>query len=261
MRDYKFDMFYFDDDKSNEHHLSEIENLTDADYNATYRDKMRCPWCKSPQIGRVQSDGKTYLKTYPKQPHISIGGQMCPYECTTAPKDVVIKYINDLKNKKQIRSMLESVMRQLLPHTKTLTTTPAGSSMFKEPLLIERKKSGKTIDKNVIPHYNFKTWGKNIPENRLLIVYGKVHIELIEHTIQEEGEDDIVQTYLHFKDIKTNKLITSCFKPTSLKIENGDYRAVLLGECRPNKRNGFTYYNLWVYQPMTESMLFESITT
>lgn len=28
MRDYKFDTFYYSEDKSNEHHLSEIENLS-----------------------------------------------------------------------------------------------------------------------------------------------------------------------------------------------------------------------------------------
>jgi len=262
MRDYKFDMFYYDEDKSNDHHLSEIEDLTDKEYDEKYRDKMRCPWCKTPQLGRVRSNGKTHLRTYQNQPHIKVNEEMCPYECDTAPNKVVEKYINELHNKKKIKSMLESVMRQLMPHDTTKTkTTPVCSSEFQEPLIVKRQKSDKTIEKNVIPHYNFKTWGKNIPEDRLLIVYGKVHIELKEHVIQKEDEDDIVQTYIHFKDIKTKRLITSCLKPKQLEIEEGDYRAVLLGTCRVNVSNGCTFYNLWVHKPMIESMLFEPISS
>lgn len=37
MGDYKFDTFYYSVDASNEHYLSEIENLSDTEYEQLYK--------------------------------------------------------------------------------------------------------------------------------------------------------------------------------------------------------------------------------
>lgn len=54
MSDYKFDTFYYIVDNSNEHYLSEIENLPDEEYARSYKGKMYCPSCRGPQLTLVK---------------------------------------------------------------------------------------------------------------------------------------------------------------------------------------------------------------
>lgn len=256
MGDYKFDKFYYTEDESNEHYLSEIEGLSEANFIRSYKGKMRCPECKGPQLSLVKKEGSTFLRTYPNQPHEFVDGEMCIYECDTASKKVIEEYIKELRKKKKIRSLLEATMRKLFKQDTVANVLPQISeSRSSNPLLIERIQNDSTVKRNIVPHYSFKSWGKNIPQDRLLIVYGKVYIELIEISKKDKNDDEIKQVYIHFKDMQTKKLITSCLKPQTLEIGNGNYYAVILGECRKNESKGYTYYNMWINYPVDDSIL------
>ena len=63
MSNYKFDKFYYSEDQSSDHYLSEVEHLSDDDYNDSYKDKMYCPKCKGPQLSRVNLYGSIFLRT------------------------------------------------------------------------------------------------------------------------------------------------------------------------------------------------------
>jgi len=259
MGDYKFDTFYYSVDKSNDHHLSEVENISDDEFIRLYKGKMYCPECKGPQLSLVKKEGTTFLRTYPNQPHVLVEGKSCMYECDTASKKVMEEYIKELREKKKIKSLLEATMRKLFKQdTEPRVVSPGSGVKADNPLLIERTQGNDTIKKNIIPHYSFKSWGKNIPQEQLLIVYGKVYIELKEISKKNNTGDEIQQTYIHFKDIHTRKLITSCLKPQALEIANGNYYAVVLGECRKNESKGYTYYNMWINFPVDESILLKS---
>ena len=258
MGDYKFDRFYYTEDESNEHYLSEIEGLSEANFIRSYKGKMHCPECKGPQLSLVKKAGSTFLRTYPNQPHVPVDGEMCIYECDTASKKVMEEYIKELREKKKIKSLLEATMRKLFKQdTKPGMAPKTSGDKSSNPLLIKRVQSHNTVKKNIISHYSFKSWGKNIPQEQLLIVYGKVYIELKENSKKGKGGEEIKQTYIHFKDMCTKKLITSCLKPQNLEIDNGNYYAVILGECRKNESKGYTYYNMWINYPVDESILLE----
>ena len=162
MGDYKFDTFYYSEDKSNEHYLSEIENLTDADFNKLYKGKMYCPWCNGPQLSLVKKEGSAFLRTYPKQVHVLVDEEICPYECNTASKKVSDDYVQELRKKKKIKSLLEATMRLLFKHDIPNDILPkAVKSQSDNPLLITRVQKDGTMKRNIIPHYSFKSWGKN----------------------------------------------------------------------------------------------------
>lgn len=262
MGDYKFDTFYYSKDKSNEHYLSEIETLSDDDYRSLYKGKMYCPWCEGPQLSLVKKVGISYLRTYPKQPHILVDGEMCPYECDTASKKVVEEYIQELRKKNKIKSLLEATMRRLFKQDipKSVTEKFTGNQSG-NPLLIEKVQSDNTIKKNIIPHYSFKSWGKNIPQDQLLLVYGKVYIELKDtHTVDKEG-NELTHTYIHFKDINKKKLITSCRKPDELEACEGYHYAVILGKCYSKTTDsGHIYYNIRINFPDAHSILLKSFS-
>lgn len=259
MGDYKFDTFYYSEDQSNEHHLSEVESLPDAESIRRYKGKMYCPECKGPQLSLVKKEGTAFLRTYPKQLHVLVKGKMCTYEYDTASKKVMEEYINKLREKKKIKSLLEAAMRKLFKQDIELGVVSQISEEKKDnPLLIERDKGDNIVKKSIIPHYSFKSWGKNIPQEQLLIVYGKVYIELKEISKKGDNGNESKQTYIHFKDMNTKKLITSCLKPQSLEIANGNYYAVVLGECRKNESKGYTYYNMWINVPVDESILLKA---
>lgn len=256
MGDYKFDTFYYSEDKSIEHHLSEVENLSDAEFRRLYKWKMYCPECKGPQLSRVKKEGTTFLRTCRNQPHVLIEGNSCMYECDTASKKVMEEYIKKLREKNKIKSLLEATMRKFFKQDTELDVVSSSSEdKGTNPLLIERIQSNDTVKRNIVPHYSFKSWGKNIPQEQLLIVYGKVYIELKEISKKDKNGEEIQQTYIHFKDIHTKELRTSCLKPQTLDIVNGNYYAVILGECRKNESRGYTYYNLWINFPIDESIL------
>jgi len=261
MGDYKFDTFYYSEDKSNEHYLTEIENLSDEEFNKMYRGRMHCPWCKGPQLALVKNEDKAFLRTYPKQSHLIIDEEICPYECDTASKRMVEEYIQELREKKKIKSLLEATMRRLFKQAVPQDETVNGVvTREKNPLLIEKIQDDKTIKRNIIPHYSFKSWGKNIPEEQLLVVYGKVHIELKEiKKVDKEGKE-VTQVYIHFKDIKSQKLVTSCIKPRGMEVTEGDYCVVVLGTCHRKKSKDHTYYNLWLNTPVEESILIEAFS-
>ncbi len=141
----------------------------------------------------------------------------------------------------------------------TDVTHKIGGNEFPNPLIINNIYKNGAVKKNIIPHYNFKSWGKNIPQERLLVVYGRVYIELIDVAKKNENGDMNQQTYIHFKDLHTGKLITSCIKPHGLRISDGKYCAVILGKCREYQSKGNTYYNLWVNFPIQDSVLFKSL--
>ncbi len=61
MGDYKFDTFYYIVDKSNEHYLAEIEDLTDLEFEQLYKGKMYCPACKGPQLSLVKKEDKKFF--------------------------------------------------------------------------------------------------------------------------------------------------------------------------------------------------------
>lgn len=255
MGDYKFDRFYFIEDKSNEHYISEIEGLSDEE-SAKYKGKMYCPLCKGPQLSLVKAASGSYLRTYPKQMHIEVEGEMCVYEFDTSSKTVMEKYIEELKGKDKIKSVLEAALRRLYKQNGVEIIVPKGTiECIDNPLLIERIENGKIVKKNVIPHYNFKSWGKNIPEDHLLIVYGKVYVELKEVLPTNEGEEKVSKTYIHFKDMKTKKLITSCLKPKTMEITAGNYYVAVLGKRHSNEKDGFVYNNLWVNWPIEQSII------
>lgn len=264
MGDYKFDTFYYSEDQSSEHYLSEIENLSDEEYGSLYKGKMYCPWCRKPQLTKVNNAGGSFLRTYPNQPHVLVEGEMCPYECETAPVKVVEEYINELREQKKIKSMLEATLRRLYKQqtdTKSVISKGIGNK-DKNPLIIESLQGDKTIKKNIIPHYSFKSWGKNIPQDQLLIVYGKVYIELKETQTVNKVGNKITQTYIHFKDIQSKKLITSCRKPNGLEVLEGYYYAVVLGICYSKETDkGRIYYNLRINFPDSQSIILKSIST
>lgn len=203
----------------------------------------------------VRKPDTSFLRTYPCQPHEIIEGKICPYAFETASKATMTEYIQKLRNKKKIKSLLDAVMRQLFetPTQKTISTTTERTPT--NALLIEKKQKDKTIKMNVIPHYNFKSWGKNIPQDQLLIIYGKVYIEF--KNIEYKNSDGTIclQTYMHFKDILTQRFITSCIKPRNMRIPSGNYYVAILGRCYAKEAKGHTYYNLRVNFPVEESIL------
>lgn len=161
MGDYKFDSFYYTNDKSCEHYLSEIEGLSDEDYIRLYKGKMFCPECKGPQLSLVKKEGVVFLRTYPNQPHFLIEGKNCTYECDTASKKVVEEYVKELRKKKKIKSLLEAMMRKLFKQDiEPSVVTKTSERKHCNPLLIERVQSDGVVKKNIIPHYSFKSWGK-----------------------------------------------------------------------------------------------------
>lgn len=256
MGNYKFDKFYYSEDGSNEHYLSEIENLSDNDYQNNYKDKMYCPWCKGPQLSLVKKEGISFLRAYPKQVHILVDDEICPYEYNTASHKMVKDYIKELRSKKKIKSVLEATMRRLFRQSFPRNTTPKDKDeKSTNPLLIEKTDTNKTSTKHIIPHYSFRSWGKNMPQDQLLIVYGKVYIELKETQATDKAGNKVHQTYIHFKDIHSKRLITSCKKPDELDISAGYYYAVVLGKCYSNTYKEQTYYNLRVNYPAAESIL------
>ena len=89
----------------------------------------------------------------------------------------------------------------------------------------------------------------------MLIVYGKVYVELKEVSSVDNEGNTTTQTYIHFKNMTTKKLITSCAKPSETELNEGNYYAVILGKCHKNEAKGYTYYNLWVNFPVEESIL------
>ena len=54
-------------------------------------------------------------------------------------------------------------------------------------MMTETNLKSDMITLSIIPHYSFKSWGKNIPQDQLLIVYGKVYIELLENKKENEN--------------------------------------------------------------------------
>lgn len=255
MGDYKFDRFYYIEDKSNEHYLSEIEGLSDAEL-AKYKGKMYCPLCKGPQLSFVNASSGSYLRTYPNQLHLEVEGKMCLYEFDTSSKTVMEKYIAELRGKDKIKSVLEAALRRLFKQDLVEIIVPKGTVKHSDnPLLIERIESDKTVKKNIIPHYSFKSWGKNIPEDHLLIVYGKVYVDLKEVSSMNEGEEKASRTYIHFKDMKTKKLITSCLKPKTMEITAGNYCVAVLGKRYSNEKDGYVYNNLWINWPIEQSII------
>ncbi len=258
MSDYKFDTFYYTVDKTNEHSLSEIENLSDADFICLYKGKIKCPECMKPLLSLVKKEGAAYLRTYPNQPHGFVNENRCTYGFDTASKKLMEKYVEELRKKKKIKSLLEGIMRKLFKQDmESSSMSKINERRSNNPLLIERIQSGGTIKRNIIPHYSFKSWGKNIPQDQLLIIYGKVYIDLKEINKKNGKGEELKQTYIHFKDISTKKLITSCIKPKGLKIDKGNYYAVVLGECCKNESKGYIYYNIWINAPIEESVLLQ----
>ena len=259
MKDYKFDTFYYSVDNSNEHYLSEIENLPDEEYEQLYKGKMNCPRCKGPQLTLVRMAESSFLRTYPNQYHQMINGQICPYSFKPASKSTMENYVQELRDKKKIKSALEAIMRRLFElHTHKAPTLKTSNGTSKNALLIE-KKQNKTIKRRVIPHYSFKSWGKNIPQDQLLIVYGKVYIELKDGEYKDSEGNTCTKTYLHFKDIRTREFITSCSKPQKLIISSGNYYAAVLGHCYTKEVKGHTYYNLWINSPIEQSILLKQV--
>lgn len=256
MGDYKFDRFYYSEDESDEHYLSEIEGLSDEEL-VKYKGKMYCPLCKGPQLSLVKRAKGSFLRTYPNQPHLEVEGEMCMYECDMASKTVMEKHIAELREKDKIKSILEAALRRLFKQDLVDITVPKESGEYSgNPLLVERTESDKNVKKNIIPHYSFKSWGKNIPQDHLLVVYGKVYVDLKENPPKKEGEEKKI--YIHFKDMKTKKLITSCQKPKTMQITEGNYYVAVLGMCRQKEKDGRVYYNLWVNSPTWQSIVFKS---
>lgn len=257
MGDYKFDTFFYTEDGF-KHHLSEIEDLPDETLITSYKGKMRCPECKGPQLSLVKKGEMAFLRTYPNQSHTLVDGEKCMYECNTASKKVMEQYVKELRAEKKIKSILEATLRRLLKQDAESGEKVESSKIkLDNPLLIKIRQSNGVIKRNIIPHYSFKSWGKNIPQDQLLIVYGKVYIELLENKKENENGEEIEQTYIHFKDIHTKKVITSCLKPQNLEVENGNYYAVILGKCHQNESNGHIYYNININFPLDESILLQ----
>lgn len=260
MGDYKFDTFYYSIDDSSEHYLSEIENLSDTEYEQLYKGKMYCPKCKKPQLTLVKKADSSFLRTYPHQLHETIDGKMCPYSFETASKATMEGYVKELRDKKKIKSTLEAIMRRLTePPLPKATINKFTSSSSKDALLIEKKVKNKPLKRNVIPHYSFMSWGKNIPQDQLLVVYGKVYIELKDSSYKDSDGNTQSQTYLQFRNKKNKKFITSCMKPPQLSCSDGEYYAVVLGRCNAKNSNGHTYYNLWVNYPFDVSILLKPL--
>lgn len=258
MADYKFDRFYYLDDDSNDHYLSEIEKLSDDDYNAHFKGRIYCPLCKKVQLSRVITDKSVFLRTYPNQPHGLVDGDNCMYECDTASKQLVEKFITELRQKNKIKSLLKSTLRTLFKVKGSKDSGEGSSTEKKTPLLIDRKKEDGSIERKIIPHYSFYSWGPNIPQDRLMVIYGKVYIRLVQTKSKDNNEEDTSykpQTYIHFCNIKNKKLITSCFKPDNLEISEGNYAVAILGKCVQNGK----YFNIWINSPISDSIEFQEL--
>lgn len=261
MGEYKFDRFFYSEDNSNEHYLSEIEKLSDEEYVRLYKGKMYCPLCKSPQLSLVKKEGTSFLRTFPNQHHVIIENKICPYNYDTASKKAVEEYIHELREKKKIKSMLEATLRCLYKKdTPKKIILKDAKEQKKNPLIIEKIQNNKSIKRSVIPHYSFKSWGKNIPQDQLLIVYGKVYVELKDTEYKDSEGNACSQTYIQFRDIRTHKFITSCVKPQTMQISPGNHYAAILGRCSVKESKGHTFYNLWVNFPVEESILLKSFS-
>ncbi len=240
----KYDKFYYVDDKSSKHLVNEIFVLKDEEYYEKYKDRIYCPSCEKVKLALTHRNDYKYLKGYPKHLH----DLECPYNFDIAENKVIEKYVNKLRNKGKIKSLLDSVVRLLL-FPKLPRHNDVDKNDFKEPLFINTTKNKKTVTKKRIPHYSFKSWGANIPQNQLFVFYGKVHIsQFVNKNIE----------YLHIKDIKTSNIITSCIKPNNIIICDGDYNLVALGKCIPHKKEKDNdtkiYYNLQLNEPIESAI-------
>lgn len=57
-------------------------------------------------------------------------------------------------------------------------------------MLILKKKENESIERKIIPHYSFYSWGSNIPQDRLMVIYGKVYIRLVQTKPKANNEED-----------------------------------------------------------------------
>lgn len=238
----KFDSFYYSDDNQI-HFLSEIVSIDDEKLNDKYKGKMYCPLCKAVQLSLSHGAKTTFLRTYPKQTHGFVNGSPCLYSYKEASSRTVNIYIDELRDKKKIKSLLNSTLRYLLNDKTKLAATNNQKNATFNPLIIEPAKKIKNKERTVIPHYSFKSWGVSVPDDRLVIIYGKVKI-----VVKESATGDYA--YLHFKTIDSDKFITSCLKPKNVEITDGLYYVALLGKRHENK--GFQ--NIILNKPESESI-------
>lgn len=239
----KFDSFYYSEDRQ-VHFLPEILSVSDDELNKKYKGKMYCPLCKMVQLSLSHGVKTTFLRTYPKQNHGFVSGSLCLYSYKEASSRTVNIYIDELRDKKKIKSLLNSTLRYLLNDKMKLVAINNQENVTFNPLIIEPAKKIKNKERTVIPHYSFKSWGVSVPDDRLVIIYGEVKIVVKE---SETGD----YAYLHFKTIDSDKFITSCLKPKDVEITDGLYYVALLGKRHENK--GFQ--NVVLNKPESESII------
>lgn len=254
---FKFDTFYYSEDNSSEHSLSEIQSLPKEAFEQLYRGRTFCPLCKKVELTLVRSE-TPHLRALPNQQHGIVDGKLCIYMHDSAPSKLTEEYINKLNDEGKIKRKLESVMYHLfsrdIPKNKNTVIAKLCTDDDAEPLIIKKEKTGK---KYVIPHYNFNSWGEAIPQDQLLIVYGKVKVQIKNAVYKDsDGTEREFQT-LQFRNIKTERFITSCAMPVGLSISEGDYYMVALGMCKVNTTAVRSFYNLKLNSLYQDSIIFK----
>lgn len=253
----KFDTFYYSEDNSSEHSVSEVQNLSRESFDQLYKGKAFCPLCKKVEVTLVR--GKTpHLRGLPKQQHGIVDGKLCIYMHDSATSKMTEEYISKLNDEGKIKRKLESVMYYLfsrtMPKDKNTVITKLRDGEDAEPLIIQKEKIG---TKYVIPHYTFNSWGEAIPQDQLLIVYGKASVQIKNAVCKKpDGTEREFQT-LQFRNIKTKRFITSCAMPVGLSISEGDYYVVALGMCKVNTTADRSFYNLKLNSLYQDSIIFK----
>lgn len=254
MKEYKFYNFYYAKDKSNEHYLDEIVDLPYDKYAKLYKGQMYCPICKTPQLMRSTSaKGEQYLKTYPKQTHLIDETVICPYFFKSVKNSHGLEF--NYTPPKNAKNLLDSIIRNHLNYASSEHEASSNSSSFPKKTFsntVDEEKKKRT--KRMPSKYNINKWGENIPQNQLLIVHGRVYITL--HTSKKNNNNQI---FIHFNNISTHKLITSCTKPNGIEITEGYYYFAAMGQCVMHVEPDRTYYNLRLLTPMHNFISFSPI--
>lgn len=251
----KYDKFYYTKDDSDEHSLNELTDVTEEIFNRDYKEKIKCPGCHGPQLTLVHRLGIVHLRTYKNQKHRIIDGKPCIYSVDEATNKEISEYIKSLQNAGKIQSLLESVIRSM-ENRKPQKEKEQGKEDEEELQVFIPHPEKKYKKQKRVPRYSFRSIGPNIPEDLLCVFYGKVRVSVKNHTY-EDGERKETYSYLHIRDVKSNKLLTTCPKPPRTNISEGVYLLSILGKCVCNSKNGKTYYNIRVNSPMDSSIVFK----
>lgn len=239
VHDFKFEGFYYDYDHQF-HYLSEIQNISNFEYETKYRNHIFCPECYKAKLLIYHIDDKIFLKSYPLSVHGEVDGHECYHSQDEAPQYVVKEYLANLKKNNKLQSKLDSLIRII---ERREVKSFFGNNSLKEDAFTVKYKSKKSgvSKKAAIPRYSINQW-YYLPEDTLFGVYGKVHIEVAYN--QDKNNPNKKYTNWLLKNINTGKFITSInasYYPE--QISDGDY--IFASFCMKKKVKNF--YPMYLY--------------